>query len=421
MAPAGDTRPSAPARTRAAPGWLPWLGALVVLLVIPLVVSSGTTFTILNAIAISSVFALSYNMLLGQAGLLSFGSALFYGMGGYAAIHAMNAIGAGDQGFWANFPVFALPLVGFLGGGLAALIIGWPCCRRGGVAFAMITLGLGELVATGSEMFPSFFGGESGVNSDRMVGPVLFGLELAQPRDMYWFTASWLLVAAWAMWAFSRTPLGRMSNAVRDNDERLRFIGYPSQTIRFLVLVASGGFGGLAGAMAAVNYEIMTPDMLGLVASGTVLLMAAIGGAGVFYGPILGAILFSVMSLLLQDYTPASVFYIGLVFLLVIMFAPRGLAGAVERVREVRKRGVLRQELPGWAIGTLGTALIGLGLVTIVEALFQLRHGQDEMARRLGVDFDIASPWTWLAAAAFLALGLVVRRAARRRDEEADA
>lgn len=405
------------------PGWravVPWIFGLGILLVIPVIVSSGTAFTVLNAIAIAVVFALSYNMLMGQTGLLSFGSAMFYGLGGYAAIHAMNAIGvasAAGEGLWAGFPVFALPLVGMLAGALTAFIIGWPCCRRGGVAFAMITLALGELVAAGAVMFPTAFGGESGIFSDRMVGVVLFGMELAQPRDMYWFMAFWLFVAALGMWGFTRTPLGRMANAVRDNAERLRFIGYPPQTVRFLAFIASGAFGGLAGGMAAVNYEIITPETLHLMTSGTVLLMAAIGGARAFYGPILGAILFTLMNSLLADYTPASVFYIGLVFLVVVMFAPDGLAGILEKILHVRRASGLRTSFGSGLASIAATLFMALGLVTLVEMIFQARHGRDAMAEQLGLDFSVSEPWVWIAILLFFALGYAARQLVRKLEE----
>lgn len=404
-------------------GWrafVPWLLSLVVLLAIPMLTRSGTTFTVLNVIAINIVFALSYNMQLGQAGLFSFGHAVFYGFGGYAAIHAMNAIeaaGAEGTGFWAGFPVYALPLVGMAAGVIAAFVIGWPFCRRGGIAFAMITLGLGELIAAGSEMFPSIFGGEPGVYGNRMVGPVWFGLELAQPADVYWFMAFWVFVAALAMWAFTRTPLGRMSNAVRDNAERIRFIGYSPHNIRFLVFIVSSGFAGLAGGMTAVNYEIMTPNTMGLLFSGMVLLMAAIGGLGMFYGPIVGAILFTVMNSLLSDYTNASVFYIGLVFLVIVMFAPDGLAGGIEKVRQSYAAGSLLKSLPGWAGGALGSVFIALGLITLMELGYQGRYGQARLAQVLGLDFNPYTLTGWVIMVVLLIVGYGILRIVRKHQE----
>lgn len=385
----------------------PWVISLAVLLLLP-TVTGGSAVSVINVIAIHIVFALSYNMLLGQGGMLSFGHAAFFGLGSYAAIHAMNAIGDAayaGEGLWAHFPVFLLPLVGFAGGALVALLVGWPFCRRSGTAFAMITLGLGELVATGTQMFPSVFGGETGVFSNRMVGPVWFGLELAQPADVYWFMAFWVFAAVLAMWAFTRTPLGRMSNAVRDNPDRLRFIGYPPRNVRFVVFIASGGMAGLAGGMAAVNYEIVTPESLSLVASGLALVMAAVGGLGIFYGPIVGAVVVTLMNSLLSDFTDASVLYVGIVFLTVVMFAPSGLAGGLEQIRQAWHRAELARKWPGWLVGAAAVIAWILALVLTVELVYLIRHGDDKLARTLGLELNASSPLAWGAIVILLAIG----------------
>lgn len=412
-----------PSGGRLSPAWhpfVPWVLGLAILLVVPLFIKSNTAFVIMNAIAIYVVFALSYNILLGQTGMLSFGSAVFYGFGGYAAIHAMNAIGLaadGDGGFWGHVPVYFMPLIGFLAGACIAFIIGWPCVKKGGVAFAMITLGVGELISTGSRMLPSLSGGETGVSTDRVVGPVWLNFELLGPKDVYWFMVAWVFIAALAMWAFTRTPLGRMSNAVRDNHERIHFIGYPSQAIRYLVFIVSGGFGGLAGGMAAVNYEIMTPDTMGLMTSGTILLVVAIGGSGTFYGPMLGAGVFVLMNSVLSEYTAASIFYLGLLFLVVIMFAPRGLGGGIERIRQAIDAGTLSREMRGWISSLIATVLFACGLIMLIEMVFGLRNGTSALARMTGFDLDPLALHGWLAAITLLAMGYGVRRATRTHRE----
>ncbi|MGH8115950.1 MAG: branched-chain amino acid ABC transporter permease [Rhodanobacteraceae bacterium] len=393
--------------------WVPWLVSLVVLLLVPLVIHSQAGFTIVNLMAINIVFALSYNMLLGQTGLLSFGQAVFFGFGGYVAAHAMNAIG-GSAGFWPHFPVVALPLLGCVTGGIVAAIVGWPFVRNAGLAFAMITLGLTVLIATIAQTLPPFFGGIAGVISDRTVGPVWFGLKLTHASDVYWFMVFWVLVATLGMWAFTRTPLGHMCNAVRDNAERVRFIGYRPHSVRFLVFVAAGAFAGLAGGMSAVNFEVMTPSALGLTPSGMVLIMAAIGGAGVFYGPIIGAIVVTFMNSALTNYTQASVVYIGIVFLAIVMFAPGGLGGGVERVRYAWRHGELARSLPGWLGGLLKTTLVACGLITLVELVYQLRNGQDTLAESLGISFDPHAPWGWIAALVLFAAGYGTHRLARK-------
>lgn len=392
---------------------LPWLVGVAILLVLPAFVHSQGAFTVINLMAINVVFALSYNMLLGQSGLLSFGQAVFFGFGGYTAVHAMNAIG-GTAGFWTHFPVVGLPLVGFVTGGIVAIILGWPFVRNAGLAFAMITLGLGVLVDTIAQSLQPFFGGIAGVFSNRTVGPVWFGLKLDHASDVYWFMVFWVFVAAIAMWAFTRTPLGRMCNAVRDNPERVRFIGYRPHTIRFLVFVASGAFAGLAGGMSAVNFEVMTPNALGLTPSGLVLMMVAVGGVGVFYGPVLGAIVVTFMNSALASYTQASVLYIGLLFLAVVMFAPSGLSGGVEQVRGAWARGVLRRSLPVWAGRFAKSLLFTCGLIILVELVYQLRHGQDTLAKSAGISFDPYAPWGWIVALALFAAAYGVHRLTRK-------
>ena len=274
------------------------------------------------------------------------------------------------------------------------------------------------MVAAAGQMFPSVFGGEAGIYGNRMVGPQWFGLELAQAADVYWFMAFWTFLAVFAMWAFTRTPLGRMSNAVRDNADRLQFIGYQPRNIRFMIFIASGSFGGLAGGMAAVNYEIITPESLGLIPSGLALLMAAVGGLGVFYGPIVGAIVVSLMNSMLSDYTEASILYVGLVFLAIVMFAPRGLGGGIEQVRVAAREGTLGKRLPGWLTGAVAVVLISLGLVLLIELLFQWRHGDDEFAQFFGLNFVAESVMSWVWALIMFAAGVAVMRVTKKFRED---
>ena len=162
---------------------LPILIFAACLAAIPMVGPSRTFYTIAHQMGINIVFALSYNMILGKGGLLSFGHAVYFGFGGYVAMHAMNWIEDGS-GLWAGFPVFFLPLVGFAGGALAGAIIGWPSCRKAGTTFAMISLGVAELVFAAAFMFDSFFGGEQGISGDRMNGVELFGLSMGPKENL---------------------------------------------------------------------------------------------------------------------------------------------------------------------------------------------------------------------------------------------
>ncbi len=389
---------------------LPWLAGIVVLVLLPSIFPSRTALSVMNAIGIQLVFALSYNMLLGQGGMLSFGHAVYFGLGGYGAIHVMRLI---EEGL-VDFPVFGLPLVGFAVGLLAGAVIGWPSCRRAGVPFAMISLGIGELVAAAGFMFVSVFGGEEGISGDRMVGPEAFGLSLGPIGEVYWFIAFWAFVACLAMWAFTRTPLGRLSNAVRDNPQRAEFIGFNPQRVRYLVFTIAGGFAGLAGGMSSVNYEILTPETFSALVSGAVLIMAFIGGIGTFYGPILGAVLIVIMQSLLSDYTEAWQFYIGILFMVIVMFAPGGLAGLVERVRLAIRRGELASMAPLWGLGVAAAMAMTLGLIILVELVFRWREHSEPM-ELLGFPISHQSVLGWALAAVLLGLGSLGLRQAPKR------
>ncbi|SFL14992.1 amino acid/amide ABC transporter membrane protein 2, HAAT family (TC 3.A.1.4.-) [Pseudovibrio ascidiaceicola] len=359
---------------------LPLLLLALILLSIPLFEPSRTWLSLFNAIGINMVFALSYNMLLGQAGMLSFGHAVYFGLGGYAAMHGMNAIenASYDGGLWAAFPMFALPLVGFAGGALAGAVIGWPSCRRAGVPFAMISLGIAELVAAAGFMFISVFGGEEGITGDRMNGVELFGLSLGPLGEVYWFIAFWTFLGVALMYAFTRTPLGKLAQAVRDNPERVQFVGYNPNRVRYLVFIAAGGFAGLAGGMSAVNYEIFTPESLSVIPSGLVLLMAFIGGARYFAGPILGAVVLTYMQSNLSDYSEAWLLYLGLLFIGMILFAPGGLAGLL-----LSGTTALRQSLSGKGLVRAGAFAISAllsatGVIVLVELAVRHSNGFGE-------------------------------------------
>lgn len=392
---------------------LPFLALAALMLMIPLFGPSRGTYTLINAIGINIVFALSYNMLLGQAGLLSFGHAVFFGLGGYAAIHAMGAIEEatyGAPGPWGAVPVAALPLIGFAGGALAGAILGWPSCRRAGTPFAMISLGIAELVAAAGFMFVSVFGGEEGITADRVSGPELFGMNLGPIEEVYWVIAFWTLIAAIAMFAFTRTPLGRLAQACRDNAERVMFIGYDSHKVRYVVYILAGGFAGLAGGMATINFEIVTPLTLGVIPSGLVLLMAYIGGARYFWGPALGAVVMTFAQSNLSDYTQEWLLYLGVLFIAIVIWAPSGLAGLL--VGAVQ--GLRGADRSSWLARTGLKAICALaaftGFVICIEVFMRWKKGLGEVFVPFGIALPPASILTWILGPVLLIAGIALLR-----------
>ncbi len=395
---------------------LPFLILAAILLAIPMTGPSRTFYTVAHQMGINVVFALSYNMILGKAGLLSFGHAVYFGLGGYLAVHAMGWIEE-EIGLWGSIPMFFLPIIGFFGGALAGATIGWPSTRRAGTTFAMISLGVAELIFAAAFMFDSFFGGEQGISGDRMNGIELFGLSLGPIAEVYWFIAFWMFVGILGMWAFTRTPLGRLSEATRDNAQRVQFIGYNPQRVRYMVFIIAGGFAGLAGGMAAVNYEIFTPDALSLLPSGFVLIMAYVGGITYFVGPIFGAILLTYMQSMLSDFTEAWLLYLGALFIGIVMFAPRGLAGIIFGFFDGLRGAERGAFLKGWITSLVGGLFMLIGLIILVEVSVRWSNGYGEIYEPFGLHLDHASPLTWLLFLATTGAGIGLTALANRHKE----
>ncbi len=379
------------------------LTLVAVLAAVPHVVSSGFTLSLLNQIGIGVVFALSYNMLLGQSGLLSFGHAVYFGLGGFTALHVLHTITGGDL----PLPVPLLPLVGGVMGLVCALALGWVSTRRAGTIFAMITLGVAELVAASSNIIQGYFGGEEGISGDRMSGPVLFGLTMGPQQDVYYVIVVWMLLSAGLMYLITETPLGRMANAVRDNPERAAFVGYNPRTIRFMMFALSGFFAGIAGGLFAINYEIITAEAVGINVSASVLMMAYIGGIGYFFGPVIGAVIYTLLSTVLSAYTEAWMFYFGVFFLIVVLYAPNGISGVLAAHTPVLRAHLMHRLMPAYATALLPTLVLLLGAILLVEINYHLSisGNYDSEMSILGVGFDAASWWPTLAGLAALVVG----------------
>ena len=364
---------------------LPWIIAAVFLLVLLYVFDSRSAITIMNQMAITIVFALSYNMLLGQGGMLSFGHAVYMGLGGFFCMHLLNWI---EAGLWLPLPL--LPIFGGLFGLLFAFLIGSFSTRRAGTVFAMISLGVGELVAACSVIIVIFFGGEEGVSGDRTMGPEVFGWDFGPHIEVYYLTAIWLLIAALGMYLYSRTPIGRIANAVRDNEERAEFLGYSQRNVRWISFCAAGFFAGIAGALFAINYEILTEENLNLTTSGSILLVTFLGGVGFFVGPIIGAIVFTLLQTVLGLYTEIWALYLGILFLATVMFFPGGLAGLLAMHVLPWKLGKLGHLVVPYAKMLIPAAAFILSSAVVLEILFHLRNGVvgEEEMQLFGITFN---------------------------------
>jgi branched-chain amino acid transport system permease protein len=392
--------------------WLLWIAFVLVLLVSPLIFRSSLSLTILSQIGTLVIICLSYNMMLGQSGMLSFGHAVYVGLGAFIAIHALNAVSRGA--FW--MPTSLIPLIGGLAGAFFAVLFGYVTTKKSGTTFAMITLGIGELVAASSLMLPEFFGGEAGITTNRVIGDPVLGITYGPQIQVYYLIAIWTLACTALMYGFTRTPLGRMANAVRDNPERAEFVGYNTQRVRYLVMIIAGFFAGISGGLAAINFEIVSSENVSTVRSGAYLLFTFLGGVGFFFGPIIGAVLYVLSFVVLSEITRAWLLYLGIFFLLMVMYAPGGIASLVMMNLRVAKHGKFKRLwVPYLAVIAAGLPLF-FGIVAVIEMFYhyQLESANGTITPLFGIMVDTATPVPWIAAVALIVVGSGLLRYASR-------
>jgi branched-chain amino acid transport system permease protein len=383
--------------------WLVWGGAALLLVVLPHLFTQSAAITLMSQTCVFIIFALAYNMLLGQGGMLSFGHAVYSGLGAFFTIHALNMVGKGGLAI----PVTLLPLIGGLAGLMFGILFGYVTTRRSGTTFAMISLGIGEMVFACSLMFPGFFGGEGGITSNRVVGQPVLGITYGTGIQVYYLIAAWLMICMAAMFAWTQTPHGRMANAVRDNPERAEFVGFDPQMVRFLTLVLSSFFAGVSGGLSAINFEIVTAENVSAIRSGGVLLATFIGGVGFFFGPIIGGVIFMLFVVWLSLLTKAWLLYLGLFFVTMVLFAPGGLASLILMHLPVARAGMMRKLWAPYAAASATGTLLLVGLVAAVEMTYHLSlEGKINPQMTLaGFSFEVTSAKPWLAGLALLGVG----------------
>jgi branched-chain amino acid transport system permease protein len=383
--------------------WATWGAYAIVLLGAPLACRSSLAQTLISQAGIAIIVCLSYNLLLGEGGMLSFGHAVYSGLGGFVAIHVLNLASSGSL----PWPVSLIPLAGGLAGLFFAAVLGFVTTRRAGTTFAMITLGIGELVWLMSLMLPEFFGGEGGVTGDRVVGPPVAGVTFGPQVQVSLLVGAWCWVCTAGLFAFTRTPLGRLLNAVRDNPERVAFIGFNPQRVRWIAFMVAGFFAGVAGGLAALNFEIVTAEVVGAPRSGSYLLFTFLGGTSAFFGPIIGGVLMVLGTVVLSQLTPAWPLYLGLAFLVMVIGAPQGLAGLVLANLRLAAHGRWRGLGPLFAAAAASGAVALAGASAMIEMVYhlQLNRALGPVMRFAGVSLDASGAAAWLGAAALLVAG----------------
>ena len=392
--------------------WLIWSLFAIVLIFAPLIFTSNLSGTMLAQMGIAIIACLSYNILLGQGGMLSFGHAVYTGLGSFVAIHALNSITAGTS----QIPVSLLPLVGGFAGIGFAILLGYVTTKKSGTPFAMITLGVAELVFAMSLMFSEFFGGEAGISGNRVAGPTVWGISYGPQIQIYYLIAIYTFICVALMYAFTQTPLGRILNAVRDNPERVEFIGYNTQRVRYFAFIIAGFFAGISGGLGALNFEIVTSEVVGAGRSGGYLLFTFVGGATFFFGPIIGGILMVLAFVLLSELTKAWLLYLGLLFLFMVMYAPGGIASLIMMNLRVAAFGKLKQIWVSY-LGLFVTAFVALiGAGAMIEMVYhlQLNSALGDNLKFMGIVLNAKGVDSWFGSAFVMLTGLGLFEAIRR-------
>jgi branched-chain amino acid transport system permease protein len=385
----------------------------LVMLIAPLLLTSSLSHTMLSQMGILIIVCLSYNILLGQGGMLSFGQAVYSGLGAFVAIHALNLVTSGKL----PIPVSLLPIVGGFTGLFFAAVFGSVTVKKSGTPFAMITLGIVELIAAMALMFPSFFGGEAGVSGNRVAGGASFGITFGPQIELYYLIALYTFVCTGLMFAFTRTPLGRMLNAVRDNPERVEFVGYDTQRVRYIAFMISGFFAGIGGGLSALNFEIVTYENVSGARSAIVLLFTFLGGATFFFGAIIGGILSVLAFVLFSELTKAWLLYLGLLFLFMVMYAPGGFASLIMMNVRVAAFGFLRKLWVSY-LALFVTGMVALlGAAAMIEMIYhwQLNAAVSSELQFLGLTLNISSVNVWVGAIFVMLTGIALFECVRRQ------
>lgn len=305
---------------------------LMLLLILPKFISEYRLNMVITMM-IYSIFALSYNMLFGQGGLLSFGHAAYFGFGAYATVILIKQLEV------------SLP-TGILVGGLAGAFLGGAfgvfVVRMRGVPFALLTLAFNQLIYVTAEKWRTVTGGEDGIAFMR---PNLFlggwEIDLWATLNWYYFVLLVTVVSVGCLWYFTLTPLGRLNLCMRENEERARFIGYNTYASRLLIYTIAGFFAGIAGGLAASFQEYVTTTFINLDKATDVLMITFIGGGGTFFGPVVGAFALTLINDMLSSWLERWALVQGVLFILLVLYAPNGLSGLYLTLRErwTRQKG----------------------------------------------------------------------------------
>ena len=308
--------------------WILWVGLIVILTLYPKLF--GIYYTnLFVTFAVFAIYSVSFNLLLGYTGLLSFGHAMFFGAGGYGTALALKHI----QGL----PLLPAVLIGLLSAVVLALILCPLVVRVSGTAFAMLHLAFGQLMHMLAYKLRGITGGEDGIGGFPIPPfsiPGVVSINMRAPENFYYFAIVVLGVSLWIMWFFTKTPFGQIQVGVRDNAKRIDYLGFKVSQTKAVVYVVAGAFAGVAGSIYALFQNLISSGALDIFTSFAPITMTMVGGIGSFLGPVWGAAIIQIIEELTTRYTEQVELVVGLILILIIMFAPAGLIGLIKSLKQ---------------------------------------------------------------------------------------
>jgi len=288
----------------------------------------------LTEIIVFALYAVSYNLLLGYAGLLSFGHAMFFGMGAFTVAVALIHIPGLSLWSAISLAVIMTTAVGFIAGGLLL--------RHKGSYFALLTLAFNALFYAVATKWHTITGGDDGLSVTRPdLGLGFTTISMAGIESFYYFTLVIVGAAIVFCWYFTKTAMGQTVLMMRENEERMKFLGYNTNISRLILFTFTGAVAGLAGAFYTLHFQFCSQSAISVDMTTTVLLMTFVGGTGTFWGPMLGVLVYVILQNYLSDITDRWPLFMGLIFVFMVLFIPGGLTQIIQSVKTLfaGKRG----------------------------------------------------------------------------------
>jgi branched-chain amino acid transport system permease protein len=309
--------------------WIFWIVVLIALVLYPKIF--GIYYTnVFITFAIFALFAVSYNLLLGYTGLLSFGHAMFFGVGGYGTALALEHV--------EGMPLIPAVMIGAAAAIALALILCPIVVRVSGTAFAMLHLAFGQLMYVLALKLRGITGGEDGIGGFNIPDLNLFGIvsvDMVNPLNFYYFAITVLVASIWVLWFFTKTPFGSIMVAIRDNAQRVDYLGFKVPQSKAVIYTVSACFAGVAGSIYALFQNLIAADdAFHVMVSFAPIIITMIGGIGSFFGPIAGSAILGIIEELTSRYTERVELVMGLILILVILFAPLGFMGFVNFIKQ---------------------------------------------------------------------------------------